>query len=216
VVCVARVARGVCVCVCGACACEDAHPTCRVCSPSLVLSWARRHVSAILDDPAYEPWFLKFKAGGSLPNGSWHVPNCDDNFKPPKCSVLYHDQVQSPEYPKGDGSCAQPCDCGKNVGGGGSLSCVCMCVCVCARPHFVETSMRAYSKQYPLPCTCPPVCCFVFQPCGEYLWDFRALNVSINGQTLLEWYVNGWMLNANSANGSNPYVDGIFMVRGCN
>jgi hypothetical protein len=64
----------------------------------------------------------------------------------------YHDQVQSPGYPSGDGSCAQPCDCGKN-------------------------------------------------PCGEYLWDFRALNVSINGQTLLEWYVNSYVMNANSANG---------------
>ncbi len=48
------------------------------------------------------------------------------------------------------------------------------------------------------------------QPCGEYLFDFRALNVSINGQTLLDWYVHSWALNANSANGSNPYVDGTF------
>jgi hypothetical protein len=72
-------------------------------------------IRTILDDPDYAPWFLKFVPGGVLPNGTWHVPACDNNFKPPKCSALYHDQVQSPEYPHGDGSCAQPCDCGKNV-----------------------------------------------------------------------------------------------------
>jgi hypothetical protein len=72
-------------------------------------------IRTILDDPDYAPWFLKFVPGGVFPNGTWHVPACDNNFKPPKCSALYHDQVQSPEYPHGDGSCAQPCDCGKNV-----------------------------------------------------------------------------------------------------
>ena len=32
-----------------------------------------------------------------------HVPVCDDNYKPPLCSNLYHDQSQTPGYPKGDG-----------------------------------------------------------------------------------------------------------------
>jgi hypothetical protein len=59
-------------------------------------------------------------------------------------------------------------------------------------------------------CWSPPVLLWGLQPCGEYLFDFRALNVSINGQTLLDWYVHSWAMNANSANGSNPYVDGTF------
>ena len=42
-----------------------------------------------------------------------HVPVCDDNYSPPRCSVLYHDQSQTPGYPKGDGDCAAPgCDVG--------------------------------------------------------------------------------------------------------
>ena len=67
-------------------------------------------VRAKLVDPQYEGFFLKFKEGGSLPNGSYHVPNCDTNYDPPLCSIFYHDQLQTPQYP---GQCASPgCDCG--------------------------------------------------------------------------------------------------------
>jgi hypothetical protein len=72
-------------------------------------------IRTILDDPDYAPWFLKFVPGGVFPNGTWHVPACDNNFKPPKCSALYHDQLETPEDPSGYGDCTQPCDCGKNV-----------------------------------------------------------------------------------------------------
>merc|ERR1712070_408890 len=58
-----------------------------------------------LDDPAYSGWFLKFKDGI---NGSYHVPACTGR----KCSPFYHDQDQTPEYPHGDGSCTEECDCG--------------------------------------------------------------------------------------------------------
>jgi hypothetical protein len=61
-----------------------------------------------LDDPAYSGFFLKFKAGGAFPNGSYHVPACTGS----KCSVFYHDQEQTPEHPSGDGSCTEQCDCG--------------------------------------------------------------------------------------------------------
>jgi len=65
-------------------------------------------VRLILDDPAYAPWFIDFKA-----QGPWASSKCDDNFSPPKCSNHYHMQEQSPGYPKGDGNCAKPgCDCG--------------------------------------------------------------------------------------------------------
>ena len=37
----------------------------------------------------------------------------DDNYNPPLCSNLYHDQSQTPGYPKGDGNCLAPgCDVG--------------------------------------------------------------------------------------------------------
>ena len=44
-------------------------------------------VRTILDDPAYQSWFLKFK-----PAGPWYSPKCDNNFNPPKCSDYYHNQ----------------------------------------------------------------------------------------------------------------------------
>ena len=45
----------------------------------------------ILDDPAYEPWFLKFK-----PNGPYVSPKCDVNtsLTNRKCTDYYHTQEQ--------------------------------------------------------------------------------------------------------------------------
>ena len=65
-----------------------------------------------LDDPAYSGFFVKFKA-----NGSVHVPRCDTNYQPSKCSPYYHDQVNTPQYNGSlqNGNCApDPCDCGKH------------------------------------------------------------------------------------------------------
>ena len=63
-----------------------------------------------LEDPEYNGFFLKFKPGGSLPNGSYHVPNCDTTFDPPLCSTLYHDQEQSPCLESTcDGVCVDHC-----------------------------------------------------------------------------------------------------------
>ena len=64
-----------------------------------------------LDDPAYSGFFLKFDPALK---GKYHVPPCDESYAPPKCSVFYHDQEQSPGHPKGDGNCVEKCDCGKN------------------------------------------------------------------------------------------------------
>ena len=77
------------------------------------LSYVREKIS----DPAYSGWFLRFKPGGSLPNGSYYVPNCDNNYNPPLCSAFYHDQEQTPELPtpsnpNPDGKCVGRCDCG--------------------------------------------------------------------------------------------------------
>jgi len=74
-------------------------------------------VRAKLVDPAFSGFFLHFKPGGSLPNGSYHVPACDDTYSPPLCTAYYHDQEQSPAVPtpsdpNPDGSCVGTCDCG--------------------------------------------------------------------------------------------------------
>jgi hypothetical protein len=70
-------------------------------------------VRAKLTDPKTEHWFMKFD---SKANGSYRVPRCDKNFNPPRCSDLYHDQVQTPNFPTGDGACSKPCDCGVPCG----------------------------------------------------------------------------------------------------
>eukprot|EP01116_Phalansterium_solitarium_P006392 TRINITY_DN1868_c0_g3_i1.p1 TRINITY_DN1868_c0_g3~~TRINITY_DN1868_c0_g3_i1.p1 ORF type:complete len:413 (+),score=136.21 TRINITY_DN1868_c0_g3_i1:257-1495(+) len=113
-------------------------------------------VRNILQNPDYAPWFLKFSG-----ENNYHVPDCDNNYSPPLCSKLYHDQVQTPGYPTGDGNCAAPaCD----VGG---------------------------------------------VPVGEYLFDFRANNVSIHGQTLLDWYVNSYAITNTSI--LSGFVNGLFL-----
>mmetsp|Transcript_37467 Transcript_37467/g.98270 ORF Transcript_37467/g.98270 Transcript_37467/m.98270 type:complete len:448 (-) Transcript_37467:258-1601(-) len=73
-------------------------------------------VRAKLSDPQYADFFVPFVAkaapNGSVPSAD--VPACDKNFNPARCSHLYHDQVQTPQYPHGgllDGSCTAPCDC---------------------------------------------------------------------------------------------------------
>jgi len=109
-----------------------------------------------LTNPDYARWFIKFD-----PNAKpYHVPTCDDNYRPPLCSDFYHDQSQTPEYPHGDGDCAAPaCDVGTI-------------------------------------------------PVGEYIWDPRAWNVSIHGQTLGQWFINDYLFD--STGGANPKVSGFF------
>eukprot|EP00928_Gymnodinium_smaydae_P014621 TRINITY_DN15384_c0_g1_i5.p1 TRINITY_DN15384_c0_g1~~TRINITY_DN15384_c0_g1_i5.p1 ORF type:complete len:405 (+),score=26.89 TRINITY_DN15384_c0_g1_i5:232-1446(+) len=61
-------------------------------------------VRRILEDPAYQDWFIRFK-----PEGPWYSPKCDDHYDPPLCSDLYHSQTVQ-DY----GTCSEPaCDCGK-------------------------------------------------------------------------------------------------------
>ena len=74
-------------------------------------------VRKLLDDEAYEPWFVRFK-----PQGPYNSPKCTTYVNPApvgnltKCSDLYHcgQACQTPGFQHGDGSCAAPgCDCGK-------------------------------------------------------------------------------------------------------
>ncbi len=67
-------------------------------------------VRTALEDPKYAGFFLRFKASGPT-----HSPRCDGHYDPARCSDLYHDQIQTPQYPnnsKYDGTCLAPCDCG--------------------------------------------------------------------------------------------------------
>ena len=76
--------------------------------PSAARRWYT-NVWTKLADPAYAGWFVRFDDKNTTP---YHVPPCDNNYSPPLCSPHYHDQDQTPGHPHGDGSCAQPCDCG--------------------------------------------------------------------------------------------------------
>ena len=113
----------------------------------------------VLDDPAYAPWFLRFRAdrSGTGANGTVS-PKCDVNATTPaarKCSELYHSQQQTPMFPAAPddrGRCDPPgCDCGAN-------------------------------------------------PCGFYMYNHSAADVTVNGQTFREWFIESYML-ANSEGG---------------
>ena len=64
---------------------------CEFVYPSLALACPPQEVRHILDDPAYSGFFLPFRPGGPSANNT-HVPRCDINYDPPKCSEFYHDQ----------------------------------------------------------------------------------------------------------------------------
>ncbi|CAE8730362.1 unnamed protein product [Polarella glacialis] len=111
-------------------------------------------------DPAYSKWFMPFSPAVIANHSAAHVPVCDNNYDPPQCSNLYHDQMQTPGYPKGDGICDPPgCDVGS-------------------------------------------------VPVGEYLFDPRAGNVSVNGQTLIEWYIEEYLFGPTGA--GNPNISGFY------
>eukprot|EP00040_Diaphanoeca_grandis_P005810 m.34623 g.34623 ORF g.34623 m.34623 type:complete len:429 (+) comp17008_c1_seq1:66-1352(+) len=111
-------------------------------------------------DPAYAAWFMHFSPAVQANHSLAHVPVCDTNYNPPRCSNLYHDQSQTPGYPKGDGNCDPPgCDVGS-------------------------------------------------VPIGEYLFDPRAANVSIAGQTLMEWYIDEYLFSLTGA--GNPNISGFY------
>ena len=69
-------------------------------------------VRAILDNPSYSPWFIKFK-----PTGPWYSPKCDNFYSPPLCTEYFHTQMDTPRPDgKGYGRCypaaGKGCDCG--------------------------------------------------------------------------------------------------------
>jgi len=53
-----------------------------------------------------------------------------------------------------------------------------------------------------------PACDVGSVPIGEYIWDPRAWNVSVNGQTLGEWFITDYLFDPTG--GANPKVSGFF------
>ena len=71
-------------------------------------------VQKIIDDERYEGWFVKFDRA-KLASNITTSPPCDNNYDPPKCSTLYHDQTLVPNIGrKAAGICVGACDCGKH------------------------------------------------------------------------------------------------------
>jgi len=57
-----------------------------------------------------------------------------------------------------------------------------------------------------------PACDTGAVPSGEYLWDFRQLNTTVNGVSLREWWIDSWLFGPNGA--GNPLVSGFFFDDG--
>ena len=141
-------------------------------------------VRRIINDPAYEPWFLRFKNGsdGRGPlhhdrDGTYNYTVCDRSFTPPKCSALFHYQGSSghasPVGPSGKCTHIDPRD---PVPGG---------------PPGNRSAGR---------CDCGRV------PCGFYLFDHRSKAV-VNGQTLQDWLVHN--LTVSPTGLLHPAIDGL-------
>ena len=45
-------------------------------------------------------------------------------------------------------------------------------------------------------------------PCGEYAFDMRSANTSVNGQTMIDWFINDYVLGFNGS--GHPAVSGYF------
>lgn len=143
-----------------------------------------------ITDPSYSSWFLPF--GSCAKNSSCHVPVCDRNYNPPLCTNLYHDQGQTPGYPRGDGDCTAPaCDVGSVPVGG---------------EHFRPT---APPEGRLLPQTLTPLLHPTHPHQPEYLFDFRNANVSVNGQTFAQWYIEEYMFGPTGL--GNPNISGYYV-----
>ena len=154
-------------------------------NPVLAMPWMSS-TAKIMNDPAYDVWFLKFKDGADGKSAKHHDNDgtynnrvCDDTYSPPKCSELFHSQIQTME-PKGghaegwdpvsgnwtklappDGVCkAKSCDCGR-------------------------------------------------VPCGFYLFDHRQGDTKVKGQTLKDWFVHNMFVSPTGL--ESEAIDGFFV-----
>ena len=90
------------------------------------------------------------------------------------CSTLYHDSTQSPDYARMP-DCPVTGDCSIQVPGYPQGDGICAA----------------------------PACDVGSVPIGEFVFDPRAWNMSINGQTLGEWWVSDYLFSSTGAGDSN-------------
>jgi hypothetical protein len=142
------------------------------------LPW-HRTVRAKLSDPQYSLWFLSY--GATPPNnGSYFSPPCDPNYTPPLCSTLYHDSTLSPDYALMP-RCHITGDCSVQV------------------PGFPYGDGN---------CSAPACDVGGVVPVGEYIFDTRAWNVSINNQTLGQWWLDEYLFG--DMGGANQHIKGFY------
>jgi hypothetical protein len=75
---------------------------------------------------------------------------------------------------------------------------------------------QVQTPHFPGQCAAPACDCGGV-PCGEYQFDFRAANVSVNGQTLAEWYVEDYFFGPTAlghAGIAGLYVDDFWSAAG--
>lgn len=206
----------------------------------MLVTFCARCVSA--DKHASSDRFLNFSAEVQRNHSLSHSPPCDYSVQPPICSHLYHDQEQVPQpadcqqAPKTKGTSRMPkCSVPTALCPSGSRS---WCPanpdkhqcselpCEVQRqacpnstyPH--GTTWCPAAKNAPMSAQCQgaggpgvPYCDVGSGlPAGEYLFDFRAANVSINGVTLAEWFVEEYFFNA-SDGANHGIVSGFCKCR---
>jgi hypothetical protein len=64
------------------------------------------------------------------------------------------------------------------------------------------------TPQFPGQCAAPACDCGGI-PCGEYLFDFRAANTTVRGQTLAEWFVSDYFFGPTAL--GHPGIDGLYV-----
>ena len=113
------------------------------------------------------------------------MPQCDNNFNPPKCTEFYHDQDQ--------------------VWWAVWLWGVRPCVVLFPPPRsptWLQLALHRQTPEYPHgDGSCPGPCDCGTVPCGEYLWDHR-------NDTLTAWMVNDFVLGPTGLGNAN--VSGLY------
>ena len=148
-------------------------------------------VRSVLGSPAHAAWFMPFGANKTV-NGSYHVPSCDKNYNPPLCSALYHDRG-CPAHKQPRPPSAPPR----------------------MRPQHPPRARPQAEEQTPgYPGgdgTCSaPACDVGAVPVGEYLFNPLSWNVSVNGTTLGQWFIEDYLFGPNGmgdGNVSGAYFD---------
>ena len=129
-------------------------------------------VRKLLDDPLYTPWFLSYGPSPPINGTDYYNPKCDPLSS--KCSNLWHDSTQSPDYTRMP-ACPITGDCSIQV------------------PGYPSGDGNCSA----------PACDVGAVPVGEYVFDPRAWNVSIGGRTLGQWWMEEYLFSPTAAGNPN-------------